>query len=73
MRLRIKELNFSSKYNWIYKLVDEYKKEYFIMDSQFYDAHHLKSPINKHHLDSYDKETSIKAEVGIIDSLKCDY
>ena len=67
MRLRIIETNFTSKYNWLFKLVDENENDFYIMDQSFYESQNLKSPITKKELDNYDRGQWITAVVRQID------
>ena len=61
MRLRIIATNFTTKYEWLFKLYDENANEYFIMTEGFYKKHKLKTPITKRELDYLDKGQWIKA------------
>jgi hypothetical protein len=65
MKLKILTINFTRSHNWLYKLVDENATEYYIMTFQFYEIHKLKSPINKHHLDYFEKGISINASTKV--------
>ena len=67
MRLRIIETNFTTKYNWLFKLFDENENDFYIMDQSFYESLNLKSPITKRELDNYDKGQWITAVVRRID------
>ena len=68
MRLRITETNYTTKYDWLFKLNDEKAEEYYIMSEVFYKKHHLKSPITKHELDYFDKGIWVTATVKLIDA-----
>ncbi len=63
MRLRIIETNFTTKYEWLFKLVDENDNNFYIMNDSFYEKHGFKSPITKRELDYYDKGQWITASV----------
>ena len=67
MRLRIIETNFTTKYNWLFKLFDENENDFYIMDQSFYESQNLKSPITKKELDNYDRGQWITAVVRLID------
>ena len=67
MRLRIIETNFTTKYNWLFKLFDENENDYYIMNQSFYESQNLKSPITKKELDNYDRGQWITAVVRLID------
>ncbi|SMC75485.1 hypothetical protein [Pedobacter africanus] len=68
IRLRITEVNFTTKENWLFRLVDDEKNEYYIMNQLFYEAQNLKSPITKRELDQYDKGYIIKALIKQFDN-----
>jgi hypothetical protein len=53
MRLRIIDTNFTTKFDWLFKLADESGSNFYIMNEQFYKNHNLKSPITKKELDYY--------------------
>ncbi len=61
MRLTITDVNFTSKYDWLFKLIDQSNEIYYIMDDRFYRNHKVKSPITKQHLDYLDVGQSISA------------
>lgn len=63
MRLKIIETNFTTKYEWIFSLVDENGNRFYIMNGEFYKNHNFKSPITKKELDTYDKGQWITAKV----------
>ena len=67
MRLKIVNVNFTTKENWLFKLTDENCNNFFIMQSPFYKDHKLSSPISKKELDFYDKGCWINAIVEQID------
>lgn len=67
MRLRIIETNFTTKYNWLFKLFDEKENDFYIMNQSFYESQNLKSPITKKELDNYDRGQWITAVVRLID------
>jgi hypothetical protein len=69
MRLRITETNFTANYNWIFKLSSEQWQEAFIMNSDFYKARNMKSPISKRELDYLDKGYWLKCEVKDIEGI----
>ncbi len=70
MRLKISEVNFTSKFDWLFKLIDEKENNYYIMNELFYKVHNYKSPITKNELDYYDKGLWITALVKEIDQKK---
>ena len=67
MRLRIIETNFTTKYNWLFKLFDENENDFYIMNQSFYESQNLKSPITKKELDNYDRGQWITAVVRLLD------
>ena len=67
MRLRIIETNFTTKYNWLFKLFDENENDFYIMNQSFYESQNLKSPITKKELNNYDRGQWITAVVRLID------
>ena len=69
MRLKIKEVNFSSEENWIFKLSDGLLN-YYILDNNTYVAKGLKSPISKYELDFWDVGHSVICETVDIDGLR---
>lgn len=70
MRLRIVETNFTTNYNWLYKLDDENGNDFYIMNESFYKNHNLKSPITKKELDYYDRGQWITASIEQIEGNK---
>ncbi len=67
MRLRIIDTNFTTRHDWLFKLVDENGNDFYIMSGAFYKSHNLKSPITKKELDYYDRGQWITASVEQID------
>ena len=67
MRLRIIDANFTTKHDWLFKLVDENGNDFYIMNESFYKNHNFKSPITKKELDYYDKGQWVAASVEHID------
>jgi hypothetical protein len=63
MRLRITDMNFTTRHDWLFKLVDENGNDFYIMNEAFYKNHNLKSPITKKELDYYDRGQWITASV----------
>ena len=63
MRLRITDTNFTTKFDWLFKLADEKGQDFYIMDESFYKQHNLKSPITRKELDYYDRGQWITASV----------
>ncbi len=61
MRLRITEVNFTIKHEWLFKLKDESGDEFYIMNESFYKRNFSDSPITKHELDYFDKGLTINA------------
>ncbi len=69
MRLKIREVSFTTESNWIFKLSDGIS-DYFILDETSYKLKGYKSPITKHELDYFDVGHSVLCEVIDIDGLK---
>jgi hypothetical protein len=67
MRLRITDTNFTTRYDWLFRLVDESGNDFYIMNAAFYKKHNFKSPITKKELDTYDRGQWITATVEKID------
>lgn len=67
MRLKIIATNFTTKYDWVFKLTDQHEDDYYIMNEVFYKNHNYKSPITKKELDYYDKGQWITASVEQVD------
>jgi translation elongation factor P/translation initiation factor 5A len=63
MRLRITDMNFTTRHDWLFKLIDENGNDFYIMNEAFYKNHNLKSPITKKELDYYDRGQWITASV----------
>lgn len=59
MRLKIKEVSFTTEENWIFKLSDGFS-DYYILDTGCYESKGLKSPITKHELDYWDVGHSVR-------------
>ncbi|WP_346320970.1 hypothetical protein [Chitinophaga sp. YIM B06452] len=66
MRLRIVEINFTARHDWLFKLCNEAGNEFYVMNEVFYKCHYLRSPIMKRELDQYDKGQWITAFVESI-------
>ncbi|MFZ4796241.1 MAG: hypothetical protein ACOYMA_02035 [Bacteroidia bacterium] len=69
MRLKITDTNFTTKYDWLFKLADENGNDFFIMNTTFYEKHGFKSPVTKKELDSYDNEQWVNVIVEKIDGM----
>jgi hypothetical protein len=67
MRLRITDTNFTTRYDWLFRLVDENGNDFYIMNVAFYKKHNFKSPITKKELDTYDRGQWITSTVEKID------
>jgi hypothetical protein len=67
MRLRIIDINFTTKQVWLFKLADENENVFYIMNESFYKNHSLKSPITKKEIDYYDKGQWINASIEQIE------
>ncbi|MPT31989.1 MAG: hypothetical protein E2600_10070 [Chryseobacterium sp.] len=61
MRLKVIDVNFTSRYDWLFMLKDQNGEVYYIMDESFYKKYNMKTPITKQHLDSLDRGQSINA------------
>lgn len=66
MRLRITDTNFTTRHDWLFRLVDENGNDFYIMNEAFYKNHNFKSPVTKKELDYYDTEQWITASVAQI-------
>lgn len=67
MRLKITDTNFTTKHDWLFKLVDENGNDFYIMNEAFYKKNNFKSPITKKELDYYDRGYWIFASVEQIE------
>jgi hypothetical protein len=67
MRLRIIDTNFTTKFDWIFKLTSESGINFYIMNEQFYKNHNLEGPITKKELDYYDRGLWISSTAKEID------
>jgi hypothetical protein len=54
MNLKVSDVNFTTQFDWLFKLVDFEKNEYLIMNDDFYRSNHLKTPTYRIHMDSLD-------------------
>jgi len=63
MRLKIIDINFTTKFDWLFKLSDENGNDCYIMNESFYKKHNFKSPISKNELDYYDRGQWINASL----------
>jgi len=70
MRLRIAEANFTAKFDWLFRLIDDSGNNVFIMNDSFYKSRSLKSPITKKTLDYFDKGLWINAHIKEVNSIK---
>jgi hypothetical protein len=69
MRLKVKDVNFTNNYNWLFKLSDGFD-DYYIFDDYFYNKNRLKSPITKKELDYLDIGHSLLCEVKDFGNVK---
>lgn len=69
MRLKIKEVSFTTEENWTFKLSDDIS-DYYILDERSYKSKGFKSPITKHELDYRDVGHSVLCETDEINGLK---
>ena len=69
MRLRVIDVNFTTEFEWIFKLSDDKRNIAFIMNEIFYKAHKMKSPISKKELDYFDKGYSIKCRLENVENI----
>jgi hypothetical protein len=67
MRVIVSDVNFSILNPWVFKFVDSEKNEYTAYDRKYYKTHNLKSPVDKHHLDSLEIGFSANIEFREID------
>jgi len=63
MMLTIVDSNFTTHFDWLYKLSDGQKKEFYIMGNNFYKSHKIKDPITKRELDYLDKGSVLNCVV----------
>jgi hypothetical protein len=70
MRLKVVDVNFTSRYDWLFMLKDQNSEVYYIMDESFYKKYNMKTPITKQYLDSLDKGQSINAITREINNRK---
>ena len=67
MRLKIVDINFTTKHDWLFKLVNENGNNFYIINESFYKNRNFKSPITKKELDYYDRGQWITASAEQID------
>lgn len=70
MILKVLNVNFSTEFDWIFKLIDSEHNEYFVMDNNFYSNNGLKTPIKHNHLDTLDIGHSINSHFKTINTVK---
>ena len=70
MNLKVSNVNFTTEYDWIFKLVDIEKNKYFIMNNDFYKSNNLKTPISRIQLDSLDIGHPINCHFKVINEVK---
>jgi len=69
MRLKIIDVNFTTRYDWVFKLADETNNIFFIMNESYYKKRNKNSPISKKELDYYDRGQWINVFTENIDGL----
>jgi len=69
MKLKITNTNFTTNYDWLFKLSDENGDDFYIMNEHFYKNRHLKSPVTRKELDYFDKGQWVNANAEVIDGL----
>lgn len=67
MILQIIDINFTTTFNWLYRLTDNTGVEYFVMNDSFYRMHGFKSPVTKKELDTFDIKQSVDCHYESID------
>lgn len=67
MMLTITGTNFTTSFDWLFKLSDDKGDDFYIMDNKFYKSHKIKDIITKKELDYFDKGTVINCVVEEID------
>lgn len=68
MIFKIVDINFTTKYEWLFRFSDEFGNESYIMNESFYKNHNLISPITKQHLDYLDKGQHINVVIECIEN-----
>lgn len=66
MQVRVKEVNFSNNFPWLFKFSDSSDREYLAFDSGFYIERKLSNPVNRMHLDQLDVGNSAKIKFTVI-------
>jgi hypothetical protein len=67
MILKIIATNFSAEINWLFKLIDNSGREYFVMQEGFYKNKGLKSSVTKDKLDTLDIKQNVDCVYELID------
>jgi hypothetical protein len=67
MILKIIATNFRAEFNWLYKLIDNSGREYYVMQDGFYKIKGFKSPVTKDKLDTLDINQSVDCVYELID------
>ncbi|MEQ6169104.1 hypothetical protein AAOE16_18035 [Ekhidna sp. MALMAid0563] len=62
MNLKVTETNFTTDYDWIFKLTDSSGNLYYIMNNSFYIKNNIKSPLTKKELDQLDVGHSLRCD-----------
>ena len=70
MRLRIVDVNYTTRFKWIYKLSNGIENDFYIMQGDFYEYYRLKNPVSRQSLDSLDIGQWLNCNVEIINGLK---
>jgi hypothetical protein len=66
VQVRVTEVNFTTKYPWLFKFSDASNNEYIAFDSGFYVEHGLANPVNRMHIDQLDVGNSSKIKFTVI-------
>ena len=66
MMLTVTETNFTTKFDWLYKLSDK-RSDFYIMNDDFYKSHKMTSPITKRELDFLGRGSVLNCVVEEID------
>lgn len=70
MRLKIVDINYTTKFKWMYKLSNGVEDDFYIMGGDFYEYYGLKDPVSRQRLEYLDVGHWLSCNVEVINGLK---
>lgn len=70
MRLKIVDVNYTTKFKWMYKLSNGSEDDFYIMHEEFYEYYRLKDPVSRQRLDYLGIGQWLSCNVEVINGIK---